>query len=651
MIPWFRGRAPPGLVLGRESARQARRPGMYLLRFALAIVCMLCVGGAILIGMYNGVDVARFSMVGRGAFISTTICIHLVTALVVPLLVALGTVEERDEGTLDLVALTRLRPLQIVLGKATSRLALFLSLVLGVVPIVALIMQYGGVGLMELGQAGAATAVLSVEAAILAGFIALESRSVVLPWLAVVVWELCAWVIAPLIAWTAFASAGKCPPWPAGCTDVDKVLAFSPLYAWGGQGPGDLVVATALHAPIMAVLLLFAVPTFRASVARQERRGFDVWAIRVFRALPAVVLAVGGVIVGGYAWPYLLSASPPLNPAVDAIASGTLVAVYGGTLLLCRFMMGIGTDGGPWSFPLAGRLGRRTTRKRWTGPWWLPVVWREVFTRAYGAAGWVPWLAVGLVAATYAFALLITHNDLSPTEYAVPIVVGIAHPFLLLVGWLVGTESGTQERPEILEPMVTTTFGMPRLVAEKTMAASLRALIPTMFTLLGGALLLALDTDRCTFDGPLSPASFAWLAFDTGVLVSRFATGVLAAVAAGMFIGLVVRPVRLAWAMSAGCLVLPIIALFALNTVFGFVFALLYATSWTPPTWLTDAAVVGSITFFAPSAELGRCGPHELVWYQPIWCFLSVGLAAAIGGASSLWMRRYGSRFGPGSAR
>lgn len=70
---------------------------------------------------------------------------------IVPALTAGSISGERERQTLDLLLCTRLRPLDIIVGKLLSSLSTVFVLMVSSLPVLALVFIYGGIGLWDLG--------------------------------------------------------------------------------------------------------------------------------------------------------------------------------------------------------------------------------------------------------------------------------------------------------------------------------------------------------------------------------------------------------------------------------------------------------------------------------------------------------------------
>jgi len=130
-------------VLQRELREQARQDITYWLR--------VIAGGVIVLLFWLAWEreANAGQAAGRGYFLGLHRCLFLGIWFVGPVLTADCLSRERREGTLGLLFLTPLRPVDVVVGKAFVHALRGLSFVLAAVPVMVVPVLLGGVGWME----------------------------------------------------------------------------------------------------------------------------------------------------------------------------------------------------------------------------------------------------------------------------------------------------------------------------------------------------------------------------------------------------------------------------------------------------------------------------------------------------------------------
>lgn len=156
-----------GPIFAKEMIEMARRKRYYFNRILYGLALLL----ALYVVWENYRWRLEYANGGRATikaqaqmaehFAVTVLCLQFAAVFVfVPLFQCGVIASEREEHTLDLLFTTRLRDRDIVLGKLSSRMAALLLLILGGLPVLSLIMFFGGVD--PAGLALATTATLSV---------------------------------------------------------------------------------------------------------------------------------------------------------------------------------------------------------------------------------------------------------------------------------------------------------------------------------------------------------------------------------------------------------------------------------------------------------------------------------------------------------
>jgi ABC-type transport system involved in multi-copper enzyme maturation permease subunit len=175
--------APSSAILYREVSRAARRWQTYAVRtsFSAALLALVLATVWLVTSVDDfGVDPSQFSVLGRGMFVAFAVVQVLLSTLIAPFGVAQAVIEERDDDTLDVLALTRLTPGQILLSKGVSRVLSLLMLVVGALPVLAMVVSLGGVSVVEVVSVTLHAVLTVVLLGALGGFFALFTRSPVL---------------------------------------------------------------------------------------------------------------------------------------------------------------------------------------------------------------------------------------------------------------------------------------------------------------------------------------------------------------------------------------------------------------------------------------------------------------------------------------
>jgi len=378
-------------ILEREVLRGQRRWQTFAFRggFAAAMFVVFAVGYRDLTRWNDWSQPNQLAYVGQQLFEGAMYAQWWLLGLLTPVLVAQGIVEEKNQGTLDLLAISRLTPEQLLRGKVLSSLSHVGLLLLAGMPLVALCLAFGGISPLSIVIAYAATATAVVSIASLAAFFALFARGPLGP--LVLSWGVAfaAWLILPL---PGLFSA-----------DDDDAFGWSSLaYAFfeGLDHPSLLMLwPCVVWLVISALVLRLASQVFSALIASEHGEdeeaallSIEVWGIERLRKRQGLRTAM------------LMLTSPLLAFCVALNQPGwllifsfvwSLVALYTGLitiLLVCRTVL----------LKAAGFRGKRRLNKaekaavaqgpraRGVRPagsrqvWGNPVAWREVVTRAHG---------------------------------------------------------------------------------------------------------------------------------------------------------------------------------------------------------------------------------------------------------------------------
>ncbi len=182
-------------VLERELVRTARRRNTYLLRFLFAagLLALLATFWSDQVEYAIQYDRGRLAGIGRELFEGYTYLQLTALAILTPILVAQSVIEERDERTIELLAITHLSPEGILWGKLLSRLLGMASLVLAGTPVLALCLSLGGVAPLDVVNVLLQTSVLVLSAGAMATFLGLFASGPIVPAALTWIWLLCLW--------------------------------------------------------------------------------------------------------------------------------------------------------------------------------------------------------------------------------------------------------------------------------------------------------------------------------------------------------------------------------------------------------------------------------------------------------------------------
>ena len=160
------------LLIEREAIRLARRPATWIVR--LSLTTFVC--ATVMLGWAEvlSAPMSRITSgdLGRPVFMTWLVTMWMCLVLLAPLISALAVLEEQEESTLELLALTGIRPAQLVLGKVGSRVLVLFTCVVGTAPLVSSVLSLGGVGPLEVVSAVVQMVWLAGLLALMAGTVA-----------------------------------------------------------------------------------------------------------------------------------------------------------------------------------------------------------------------------------------------------------------------------------------------------------------------------------------------------------------------------------------------------------------------------------------------------------------------------------------------
>jgi len=358
-------------VLLREAYRFSRRKQTWVLRVGVSFA-LLCVVASIWFALIiDDPDPSQYAAYGRGSFYAYVGVQYAMVAVLAPVLTAGGVIEERDDETLELLALSRLSPSQILWGKVAARLLVLLTVVMGSAPVLAMVMGMGGVSQFEIVNAIAMTLVTAVVFGAIGAFTALFSRTVLGPVLVCMIWGFGAFAVLPLMF------AGLCSGNAPGI-ELDELLAwFSPLFAILQDDANGLVPILS-YLPTLLTVGIIGAPAFRMAASEGAWVGS-----REHTALHRLALlnVVGGLVVLLGAIPAAVAVSEVALPNWTSLAAPVLWAsaalwTWTGTLLHVAMQLLQASQ---------RRVAAKLDRPNPGRPvWGRGVVWRSVMTRSHG---------------------------------------------------------------------------------------------------------------------------------------------------------------------------------------------------------------------------------------------------------------------------
>ena len=433
-------------MVARDVLRAARRPRLHTLRVGVIAACTAFLLVA-LAALEDTRDVAGLARLGRTLFEELAIAQMLLVAVLAPLLCGIAVTEEREDGTVDLLVLTRLTSAEILLGRLGSALGLLGLVVLGGLPIVALVQSLGGISPGEIAASYLATATVALVTGLVGACFALYTRGPLLPLAAVGVYAPIAFLALPALGWLKGVPGALSPAYFSLSTPFQTMRGRIPWLVTSGF------------------------------VARMAIAAFGVRLVSPRTEDPLEGYAVGGsaVVLGSLvAVPVVMSAFLVLPDQALGILVWLWTSVFavGGTLWFVQ----AGTRGLA-AIEARSQPGQRAALRREVGP--FPVLWREIRTRAFGPVGPVLWATTATCVVFLAFARLIGSLDIDEHR----IDLGLAGLALATVATSALSVAAMTEERGTLALLVTTTLPAGRIVLEK-LAAVLGRSLP--LALLGG---------------------------------------------------------------------------------------------------------------------------------------------------------------------
>jgi ABC-type transport system involved in multi-copper enzyme maturation permease subunit len=480
--------ARQGAVVWREVARSARRWQTYAARSGFSAVLL----GVLVLGIWlataassvDWIQSTNAPWIGRALFITFTSIQVLVSLFMAPVVTARAVIEERVEGTLELLILTPLTTRTLLLGKVASRLLVLSMIVLGSLPLLALAVTLGGVAVTEVVLATLGNAVTLVVMGALGAFFALFTRSPLLAALAAAGWAFLAFLGLPAVFGLLIAQ-------PAGAAQVSPF--FASLGDWSG------LVLPLMWAPTVVLVWLLGARMFELSAANAAvSRYFDpaVWASRsALWGFVAFVVASCTLLPVGVGLCWSTHDATSLGGTAVFAVGWVLAALWTqGLILLSTWLyLRLGMDLVDALERMLDGVGAQRSKlriNRAAGIGHNPVRWRETRSGAWGR-GAVPVLAIwGLIL----LALLQSGLWIFPGGV---LGLGIANAGLgiVLAVWI-GVGSIEQERRgRSLDLLRVSTLTSRAIIGGKLAGLA----VPSLPLVLFGGLLVFLGTPHAAF--------------------------------------------------------------------------------------------------------------------------------------------------------
>ncbi|MCA9489053.1 MAG: hypothetical protein KC621_04005 [Myxococcales bacterium] len=502
-------------MLLREAARTSRRWQTYAARagFSGVLLAVLLAGfwAAVSATRTSMVDTANLAWLGRGLFIGFSVVQMLMAMGLAPLMTAGAIAEETDERTMEMLVLTRLSPSQILLAKILSRILTLVTIVAGALPVMALVVNLGGVSAIEVLAVTVHTLTTIAIMSVLGAFFALFTKS-------------------PTLA--AAASACYAVPFflmlPAAyvlCTGDPYASAHFSTFAAPSAREWSALVTPLSYVPSLVLTLAVTTPLFQHKVSNASFE--QVFSEQVWRT--STWLRAGGAwfVVGLLLLPWAAPTSWWLASS-GAASTGIEWRLFSGLLgLILWLYWSFGAALGTWAFlrvgmdvvdgidaVFSGTQGMSVERERKSASVGNnPVWWREARVRAWMSNTTPVFVLWGL----FLLGVFQTGWWLIPGGM---LSVGAlnAGAAVVLASWLATRSIAEERRRGTFEVLLCTTLPSHKIVSGKVAAAAL----PTLPLLLLSLPLLAIGVPQLLSmvgkGGHSAPeyfvrgfASFVWL--------------------------------------------------------------------------------------------------------------------------------------------
>lgn len=523
-------------VLFREASRSARRWQTYANRLGFSAALI----GGLLLAIWTAVasplaDAGKLGGFGRGLFIGIATMQFGMALMLAPLGTAAALQEETEQGTLDLLVLTKLRSDQIATAKVLSHVLVLLTVVFGALPVMAAVVTLGGVSGTEVLAVTLHTALAVVVAGAMGALFGLFTRSPLLAMLAAAGYAIPGYLVVPAVY-------AICSMSPRAATHLSLMGGPAAL------GP-DAFLPLLVHLPVLWLTWhvgtrLFSLRTSRAHI--QKAFSGELWQVNRFGQAFLVVFLVTVVVVPptSVAMWTIRATHSPFWPLEVATQGALLMWGSAVTWLAAWVYLRVGVD---VVDAVERTFGTNVKEKRASlRVWDNPVAWREARPRAWGASA-VP------IQFTWLLGVLLVSQTVLWVIPGGLVGLGLFNlvAAIVLTLWLATWTIEHERRLGALEVLLTTTLPTWKLALGKAAGV----VLPTApLVLIALPMLVFGNVYAGTFfAGGLSDAGLAAL-FGEGLSAWVWACGVwLAAIGFGMSAALVLNK-RSAFAICLGTL-------------------------------------------------------------------------------------------------
>jgi hypothetical protein len=474
-------------VLFREASRTSRQWQTYASRcfFSGMLMAILLAAVGVVVSDPDFLDPAQMGKYGRGVFAVFALLQVVLAIGLAPLIVSNAIIQERQSKQLELIGLTSIGPGSLFAGLVFSRLLLLYTIVLGALPVMALVVQLGGVSVLEIVVVIVHTLVACTILGTMGGVYGLFTRSSTLAILPTTIFALAVFLILP-----AGYSMATANPWAS--------THLSPFAASQAKDWWSLLPVIA-YLPVLYLLLtigkgIFANHLRGLDIRKAYRR--DIWHPKRFAIFVGLLLLSSPLLAVAMAMNIALQISSNksgtktlIGPIEDWVIGSITTSfsflwamglMYAATWLFLRLSIDM-ID----AFDQA-LFGRRRSRRRRRGKglrvWRNPVLWHELGGGALVRLGlplWLSWCLL-LLALVQTGLWIIPGSILFLSSLNIALAIGFTV-------WWSGERIRKDQRSGVLEVLLTTTIPRRRIVFGK-MVAGLVISGPLMVT--SGFLLL-----------------------------------------------------------------------------------------------------------------------------------------------------------------
>jgi ABC-type transport system involved in multi-copper enzyme maturation permease subunit len=463
MIASLRSRLAGGAniaILLREAARTSRRWQTYASRtgFSGALFAVLLLG--IYAFMSAGTDPADMGWMGRWIFIVFSTVLLLLASTLAPLMTSAAMIEEIEDRTLEMLILSELTPARILVGKVLSRILQLLTVVMGALPVLAMVVTLGGVAPHQVVAVVVHTLVAVVLMGVLGAFFGLFTRSPALAMLASVSFGFVAFLVFPggYVLFTAEPSHAAHFSLVAGPATTDWAALLSVLS----------------YLPSLGVMAVIGTRLFELQVSQADLKhafSAETWGTRRFFLAGALALAALVLVVPSSFVLYTLqisNAASTLAVVTRVVAAGVVWLWATGVMALVSWvLLRVGVDIVDALDAILGGRDERARAREEVHVWTNPVAWREARPAAWSANG-LPLLVSWL---------LILLGMLQTGWWMIPggaVMIGVLNTLagMGLTVWLVTRSVDEERRRDSFLVLLTTPMAAWRILAGKLLGVA-----------------------------------------------------------------------------------------------------------------------------------------------------------------------------------